>query len=103
MRGRTLDDAFIILDEAQNTTQEQMKMFLTRMGFGSKMVINGDITQIDLPRDKKSGLITAVQILKNIEDIGIVNLTFKDVVRHELVQKIINAYERAESKKGERK
>ena len=76
-----------------------MKMFLTRMGFGSKMVINGDITQIDLPRDKKSGLITAVQILKNIEDIGIVNLTFKDVVRHELVQKIINAYERAESKK----
>jgi len=98
-----LDDAFIILDEAQNTTQEQMKMFLTRMGFGSKMVINGDITQIDLPRDKKSGLITAVQILKNIEDIGIVNLTFKDVVRHELVQKIINAYERAESKKGERK
>jgi phosphate starvation-inducible PhoH-like protein len=101
MRGRTLDDAFIILDEAQNTTLEQMKMFLTRMGFGSKMVINGDITQIDLPRDKKSGLINAINILKNIEDISIVNLTYKDVVRHELVQKIINAYERAESKKGE--
>jgi len=99
MRGRTLDDAFIILDEAQNTTQEQMKMFLTRMGFGSKMVINGDITQIDLPKDKKSGLIHAIQILKNIDDISIVNLTFKDVVRHELVQKVINAYERAESKK----
>lgn len=99
MRGRTLDDAFIILDEAQNTTLEQMKMFLTRMGFGSKMVINGDITQIDLPRDKKSGLINAINILKNIEDISIVNLTYKDVVRHELVQKIINAYERAESKK----
>ncbi|HQM96053.1 MAG TPA: PhoH family protein [Clostridia bacterium] len=99
MRGRTLDDAFIILDEAQNTTLEQMKMFLTRMGFGSKMVINGDITQIDLPRDKKSGLINAINILKNIEDISIVNLTYKDVVRHELVQKIINAYERAENKK----
>ena len=99
MRGRTLDDAFIILDEAQNTTQEQMKMFLTRMGFGSKMVINGDITQIDLPKDKKCGLIHAIQILKNIDDISIVNLTFKDVVRHELVQKVINAYERAESKK----
>ena len=83
----------------QNTTLEQMKMFLTRMGFGSKMVINGDITQIDLPRDKKSGLINAINILKNIEDISIVNLTYKDVVRHELVQKIINAYERAESKK----
>ena len=99
MRGRTLDDAFIILDEAQNTTLEQMKMFLTRMGFGSKMVINGDITQIDLPRDKKSGLINAIQILKNIDDISIVNLTYKDVVRHELVQKIINAYEHAESRK----
>ncbi len=74
-------------------------MFLTRMGFGSKMVINGDITQIDLPRDKKSGLINAINILKNIEDISIVNLTYKDVVRHELVQKIINAYERAENKK----
>lgn len=99
MRGRTLDDAFIILDEAQNTTKEQMKMFLTRMGFGSKMVVNGDITQIDLPKDKESGLITAIQILQDIEDIGIMNLTFKDVVRHGLVQKIINAYEKAENKK----
>jgi phosphate starvation-inducible PhoH-like protein len=99
MRGRTLDDAFIILDEAQNTTGEQMKMFLTRMGFGSKMVINGDITQIDLPCEKKSGLISAIHILKNIDDIGIINLTFKDVVRHELVQKIINAYDRAENRK----
>lgn len=99
MRGRTLDDAFIILDEAQNTTEEQMKMFLTRMGFGSKMLINGDITQIDLPRDKESGLITAIRILKDIEDISIINLTFKDVVRHRLVQKIINAYEKAENKK----
>lgn len=99
MRGRTLDDAFIILDEAQNTTKEQMKMFLTRMGFGSKMVVNGDITQIDLPKDKESGLITAIQILQDIEDIGIMNLTFKDVVRHGLVQKIINAYEKAENEK----
>ncbi len=102
MRGRTLDDAFIILDEAQNTTGEQMKMFLTRMGFGSKMVINGDITQIDLPRDKKSGLILAIDILKDIEDIGIVNLSYKDVVRHELVQKIITAYDKAEKKKDEK-
>jgi phosphate starvation-inducible PhoH-like protein len=94
MRGRTLDNSFVILDEAQNTTREQMKMFLTRLGFGSKAIVTGDITQIDLPRNTKSGLIQAVNILKNIEDIGIVMLTAKDVVRHKLVQKIINAYEK---------
>jgi phosphate starvation-inducible PhoH-like protein len=92
MRGRTLDDAFIILDEAQNTTPEQMKMFLTRLGFGSKMVITGDITQIDLPRGKNSGLIEAQRILKNIEEIGIILFSEQDVVRHSLVQKIIVAY-----------
>lgn len=96
MRGRTLDDSFIILDEAQNTSREQMKMFLTRIGFGSKVVITGDITQIDLPRDKVSGLKDAVRILEGIDDIAICNLTAKDVVRHVLVQKIINAYEKAE-------
>ncbi len=94
MRGRTLNDAFIILDEAQNTTSEQMKMFLTRMGMNSKMVITGDITQIDLPAGKKSGLVEAVDVLKGVEDIAIVNLTYKDVVRHELVQAIVKAYER---------
>ena len=94
MRGRTLDDSFIILDEAQNTTQEQMKMFLTRLGFNSKAVVTGDITQIDLPGDKKSGLKQAVQILKGIDDIAITKLKAKDVVRHRLVQEIINAYER---------
>ena len=94
MRGRTLDDSFIILDEAQNTTQEQMKMFLTRLGFNSKAVVTGDITQIDLPGDKKSGLKQAVQILKGIDDIAITKLNAKDVVRHHLVQEIINAYER---------
>ena len=93
MRGRTLDDAFIILDEAQNTTSQQMKMFLTRIGFGSKAVVNGDITQIDLPKDKRSGLKEIRDILKEIEGIKFVNLTGKDVVRHELVQKIIKAYE----------
>lgn len=103
MRGRTLDNAFIILDEAQNTTEEQMKMFLTRMGFGSKAVINGDITQIDLPTDKKSGLIAAIKILSDIEGIGITHLTHRDAVRHELVQKIILAYEQAENQKKERK
>jgi phosphate starvation-inducible PhoH-like protein len=92
MRGRTLDDAFVILDEAQNTTPEQMKMFLTRLGFGSKMVITGDVTQIDLPRGKKSGLMEAEQVLKGIEDIGFVYLQEADVVRHALVQKIISAY-----------
>ena len=99
MRGRTLDDSFIILDEAQNTTVEQMKMFLTRMGFRSKIVVTGDITQIDLPADKKSGLKDAISILQGIDDIKICNLTHKDVVRHQLVQKIIQAYEKAEAKK----
>src|SRR5690625_342025 len=93
MRGRTLDDSFIILDEAQNTTPEQMKMFLTRLGFGSKMVITGDITQIDLPRGKNSGLVKASKILRSIKDIGFVQFTEEDVVRHSLVQKIIQAYE----------
>jgi len=98
MRGRTLDNAFIVLDEAQNTTAEQMKMFLTRIGFGSKAVITGDITQIDLPFGKNSGLNEATKILKDIEDIGISNLTNKDVVRHPLVQKIIKAYEKHDSR-----
>ncbi|WP_106768356.1 PhoH family protein [Paenibacillus faecalis] len=95
MRGRTLDDSFIILDEAQNTTPEQMKMFLTRLGFGSKMVITGDVTQIDLPRGKKSGLVEAKTILHEIEDIGFVYFAEQDVVRHSLVQKIIVAYDKA--------
>lgn len=92
MRGRTLDDSFVILDEAQNTTPEQMKMFLTRLGFGSQMVITGDVTQIDLPKGKKSGLIEAERILREIEEIGMVFFTEQDVVRHALVQKIIIAY-----------
>ena len=96
MRGRTLDDSFIILDEAQNTTREQMKMFLTRLGFGSKIVITGDITQIDLPSDKVSGLKDAVRSLDNVPDIAICRLTASDVVRHALVQRIIAAYETAE-------
>ncbi|MNJ35335.1 PhoH-like protein [compost metagenome] len=100
MRGRTLDDSFIILDEAQNTTPEQMKMFLTRLGFGSKMVITGDVTQIDLPKGKKSGLIEAKQILQDIEEIGFVFFTESDVVRHSLVQKIIVAYDRAAENQG---
>lgn len=95
MRGRTLDDSFIILDEAQNTTPEQMKMFLTRLGFGSKMVITGDVTQIDLPRGKKSGLIEAKAILSGIEELGFVFFGEQDVVRHSLVQKIIVAYDRS--------
>lgn len=94
MRGRTLDDSFIILDEAQNTTPEQMKMFLTRIGFGSKAVVTGDITQIDLPGDKKSGLKEVMKILKDVEGIEFVFLSEKDVVRHELVQRIIRAYEK---------
>lgn len=98
MRGRTLDDSFIILDEAQNTTREQMKMFLTRLGFGSKVVITGDITQIDLPHDKVSGLKDALRVLEGVEDIAICRLTSADVVRHALVQRIINAYEKAEQK-----
>ena len=94
MRGRTLDDSFIILDEAQNTTREQMKMFLTRLGFGSRAVITGDITQIDLPEPSKSGLIEAARVLKNIDDIGIIRLSDKDVVRHKLVQDIVKAYDK---------
>lgn len=94
MRGRTLNNAFIILDEAQNTTKEQMKMFLTRMGEGSKMIITGDITQIDLPEGKRSGLMHASKILKNIEGIDIIYLTFKDIVRHPLVMEIVKAYEK---------
>lgn len=98
MRGRTLDDSFIILDEAQNTTREQMKMFLTRLGFGSKIVITGDVTQIDLPDDKVSGLKDAVRVLDGVKDIAICRLTSADVVRHALVQEIINAYEKASQK-----
>ena len=103
MRGRTLDDSFIILDEAQNTTKEQMKMFLTRLGFGSKIVITGDVTQIDLPEDKTSGLKDAIKILENVDDIAICTLSSADVVRHALVQKIINAYEKAEQRRNESK
>ncbi len=99
MRGRTLDDSFIILDEAQNTSREQMKMFLTRIGFGSKIVITGDITQIDLPTDKVSGLKEAVRILQDVDDIAICRLTDSDVVRHAIVQRIIKAYEVAEEDK----
>ena len=99
MRGRTLDDSFIILDEAQNTTPEQMKMFLTRLGFNSKIVVTGDVTQIDLPDGKKSGLKEAVKILKNIDDIETVRFSEKDVVRHRLVQDIIKAYEKGEKKR----
>ena len=98
MRGRTLDDSFIILDEAQNTTREQMKMFLTRLGFGSKIVITGDVTQIDLPDDKVSGLKDAVRVLDGVKDIAICRLSSADVVRHALVQEIINAYERSAKK-----
>lgn len=103
MRGRTLDDSFIILDEAQNTTKEQMKMFLTRLGFGSKIVITGDVTQIDLPDDKTSGLKDAIRVLEGVNDIAICRLTSADVVRHALVQEIINAYERASQKTEEKK
>ena len=106
MRGRTLDNAFIILDEAQNTTPEQMKMFLTRLGFGSKAVITGDLTQTDLPNKKQSGLLQATKILKDVEGIGSITLSDKDVVRHELVQRIIRAYEKfdnAQEKKQNKK
>lgn len=103
MRGRTLDDSFIILDEAQNTTREQMKMFLTRLGFGSKIVITGDITQIDLPDDKISGLKDAIRVLDGVKDIAICRLTSADVVRHALVQEIINAYERSAQKTEDKK
>ena len=98
MRGRTLNNSYIILDEAQNTTKGQMKMFLTRMGEGSRMIITGDVTQIDLPAENKSGLKHAVSILKNVEGIGIVNLSYKDVARHPLVMKIIKAYTKDEEK-----
>ena len=101
MRGRTLDDSFIILDEAQNTSREQMKMFLTRFGFGSKVVITGDITQIDLPEDKPSGLKIAMKVLEGIDDVAICTLTGADVVRHRLVQEIIDAYDRFEKKNPE--
>lgn len=103
MRGRTLSDSFIILDEAQNTTSEQMKMFLTRLGFHSKVVVTGDITQTDLPYGKKSGLAEAVEILKDIPEIGMVQLTHKDVVRHELVQTIVKAYDAYYSREAENK
>ena len=99
MRGRTLDDSFIILDEAQNTTREQMKMFLTRLGFGSRIVITGDVTQIDLPGEKVSGLKEAMRILRDVEDIAICRLTGSDVVRHVIVQRIIKAYEDDENKR----
>lgn len=103
MRGRTLDDSFIILDEAQNTTRAQMKMFLTRIGFGTKTVVNGDVTQIDLPKGRKSGLNEAIDILKDIKGIEFVHLTSRDVVRHSLVQKIIKAYDSYENSKVKRK
>lgn len=104
MRGRTLDDSFIILDEAQNTTGEQMKMFLTRLGFNSKAVVTGDITQIDLPDGKRSGLKEAIQVLKNVDDIAIIKFSDKDVVRHKLVQQIIKAYERySEGRKNDKR
>ncbi|MDQ0254357.1 phosphate starvation-inducible PhoH-like protein [Evansella vedderi] len=99
MRGRTLDDSFVILDEAQNTTPEQIKMFLTRLGFGSKMVVTGDVTQIDLPRGKMSGLKEALKILSNVEGISFIHLESADVVRHTLVKRIIDAYDRVEPKK----
>jgi len=102
MRGRTLDDSFIILDEAQNTSREQMKMFLTRLGFGSKIVITGDVTQIDLPGDKVSGLKEAMRVLRDVEDISICRLGEADVVRHVIVQRIIKAYERDEERKKDR-
>lgn len=103
MRGRTLDNAYIILDEAQNTTPAQMKMFLTRIGFGSKVIITGDQTQKDLPKDVTSGLDVALKVLKNVEEIAVCKLTSKDVVRHPLVQKIVNAYDEYEMKQAKRK
>ncbi len=97
MRGRTLNDAFVILDEAQNTTREQMKMFLTRLGFGAKMVVTGDVTQVDLPRHQQSGLLHALHVLEHVRDISICRLSSKDVVRHQLVEQIVNAYEEREA------
>jgi phosphate starvation-inducible PhoH-like protein len=99
MRGRTLDEAFVILDEGQNTTPGQMKMFLTRMGGGSKVVVTGDVTQVDLPPNQRSGLIDAERLLRNVSGIGVVHLDRKDIVRHPLVQKIVNAYEQRERKR----
>ena len=96
MRGRTINNAFIILDEAQNCSVEQMKMFLTRFGEGSRIAVTGDITQIDLPQERRSGLVHAINVLKDVRGVAIVRLTHKDVVRHELVQRIIQAYERYE-------
>ena len=103
MRGRTLNDAYIILDEAQNCTIEQMKMFLTRFGEGSRVVVTGDITQIDLPQEKKSGLIHALHVLKDVENIAMVYMSARDVVRHEMVQRIVRAYEQAAERAAERK
>ena len=103
MRGRTLDDSFIILDEAQNTTGEQMKMFLTRLGYNSKAVVTGDLSQTDLPRGIKSGLSTAASILQNIEGIGIFEFSERDVVRHHLVRKIITSYDKYEKEQIEKK
>ena len=100
MRGRTLSDAFIILDEAQNATREQMKMFLTRLGANSRCIVTGDVSQTDLPKDKKSGLVEAVNVLRNVEGVAIVELTARDVVRHELVQRIVQAYEKYEKNGG---
>ena len=100
MRGRTLDDAFIILDEAQNTSPEQMKMFLTRMGAGSKVVVTGDVTQIDLPDKSRSGLVDALQVLRGIEGIAQIRFSEKDVVRHRLVQQIVRAYDKAAAARG---
>ena len=102
MRGRTLNDAFIILDESQNTTQEQMKMFLTRIGFGAKAVITGDITQVDLPQGKKSGLMHAIKVLNNIKGIGFTHFKAQDVVRHSLVQKIVEAYDEFDQQNNNR-
>jgi len=103
MRGRTLNDAFVILDEAQNTTTEQMKMFLTRLGFNSKAVITGDVTQIDLPSGRPSGLVEVIRILDGIEGITFINFSERDVVRHKLVQEIVKAYERHENRTAETK
>ena len=102
MRGRTLDDSFIILDEAQNSTPEQMKMFLTRLGFGSKIVVTGDVTQIDLPEGHRSGLIEAAKIIKDVEGVSVHRLSDKDIVRHALVQKIILAYDKYEQQRKEK-
>ena len=101
MRGRTLGDAFIILDEAQNTTPEQMKMFLTRLGASSRCIVTGDVSQIDLPKGRRSGLVEAMEVLRDVEGISVVELTARDVVRHELVQKIVRAYEAYEAKEGD--